>query len=394
MKRLFAVLLIMCFVLCCAAGCGAETQTPAEETAVPEVQESAAPITIRTIDYDALYELHEDDYVVMTINGEDIAWDVYFYVLFTQAQTVQSHFESMAAYYGMAADWEDPYDDEGNSFIDMVISSTEDSLKQLVAIETFEKENDVELSQEILDQIKAQEENDIITVCGEDGTREDFDEYLKSIHMSRSTYELMNRLNFVYQQNYIQIYGELGEKLDEETAMDYLESNSYISANHILFLTKDMATGEDLDESVAEEKKATAEKLAKELQAITDTDELLEKFAELKAEYCEDTGKTYYAEGYTFTPGTMVAEFEDTCLSLEPYGVSDPVQSSYGYHIIMSLPLDPDAVIEYSNSGTAMNAYSYAANDKYMDDLNQLRTEAELVFAEDFEQINLLEFIK
>ena len=160
--------------------------------------------------------------------------------------------------------------------------------------------------------------------------------------MTREFYDRMNRINYLYRQGYIQLFGETGELIDDAAAIAYLEDNGYVSANHILLMTIDSATGEALDEETIAAQEEKAKEIAAELQAIEDPQLLLARFAELKEEYCEDTGKVSYPDGYTFTPGTMVAEFEDTCNALEDYQVSDPILSSYGYHVIIRLPLDPD----------------------------------------------------
>ena len=91
----------------------------------------------------------------------------------------------------------------------------------------------------------------------------------------------------------------------------------------------------------------------------------MERFKELKEEYCEDTGKTAFPDGYLFRSGEMVEEFENAAMLLEEYGVSEPVESPYGYHIILRLPLDADALMGYSSTGEALNAREYYANYNY-----------------------------
>lgn len=406
MKKLIVVLLVVCLIFGGIIGYISyrndalpETEpSPAAQTAEPETSPSAEPtaepISIETVDYDTLYALYPADEVVMHINGTDVTWDEYFYMMFSQAQQVTDYFETMANYYGMAMSWEDMVEQGGSqSYADYVTETADSSIIQFAAIEAFAEENDVQLTQENLDDIAAQLEDDIIAVCGEGATEEDFYEYLTNIYMTRDLYNRVNRLNYLYQQNYIQIYGADGELLGDEAAMEYLEDNEYISANHILFMTIDSSTGQALDQAVIDEKLASAQALAEELQAITDPEELVARFEELKAEYCEDTGKTSYPSGYVFTPGTMVAEFEDTCNSLEEYQVSDPIESSYGYHIILRLPLNADAVVEYTSSGNPMTGRSLAANAQYGSRLQSLMDGLSIEYAEGFEQINILDYL-
>ena len=73
--------------------------------------------------------------------------------------------------------------------------------------------------------------------------------------------------------------------------------------------------------------------------------ELLEKakngedFDSLIKEYGSDPGMENYPEGYIFTKGEMVEEFENAAFALKDGEVSEIVESPYGYHIIKKEPL-------------------------------------------------------
>lgn len=418
MKKLLAVILIVCLAFAAVAGvaggvqgspsasepeAGGTQESPDTELKVVEVPEAAeAPETeepagdseLPTLDYAALYALHAPEEPVFTMGSTQVDWARYFYMLYTQAQSVANYFESMSSYYGMEQSWEDEYA-EGVSFADMVLKATEDTLTSLCAVEGYAAENGIELpetTQALLDeQIRA----DMTSACGEDATEEDFAAYLKDRYLTPEIYRWIYESNAYYQQGYIQRYGNAGELYDEAAALAWLEDSGYLSAGHILLMSVDPSTGEALDEATQAQKREQAQAIAGELRAIEDRDQLLARFKELKEEYCEDTGKTAYPDGYTFTPGTMVAEFEDAVNALEDYQVSDVVESSYGYHVIIRLPLSADAVIEYSSDGQMpLTARSLASSDEYAALVAAYVEANPIAYAEGFEPIDLLDFVR
>lgn len=374
MKKLVVILAVVCVLFAGVVGYMSFTNRPAdvdpaeepEASQTLDAQESAEPVQVLSVDYDAMRASHEPDEIVATCNGRDVHWDEYFYWVSYSAAQVENYINSMATYYGMEVSWDDPWgQDTDQSFAEYVPASAEEQIKQINCIEDFAAENNVVLSDETLAEIEEQLKSTIASTCGEDATEEDFNEYLDQVYMTRALYDRMNQINYLYQQGYTQLFGENGELVDDAAAIAYLEDNEYISANHILLMTMDSATGEALDEETIAAQEQKAREIAAELQAIEDPQQLLARFAELKEEYCEDTGKVTYPDGYTFTPGTMVTEFEDACNALADYQVSDPILTSYGYHIIIRLPLDPDKIVEYSYEGTPLNARSLAANAEY-----------------------------
>ena len=133
-----------------------------------------------------------------------------------------------------------------------------------------------------------------------------------------------------------------------------LESK-YMRAKHVLFLTQDEKTKEALpDDKIAEQKKKAEDVLAR-AKAGEDFDSLVSK-------YSEDPGSKSNPEGYVFTSGEMVQEFEDCTASLKP-GEIGFCQTSYGFHIIKRLDLD------VSSCKSVLTNAVYAQNfTKYMEE--------------------------
>ena len=202
-----------------------------------------------------------------------------------------------------------------------------------------------------------------------EGTREDLDAYMEELTaqmggpqaaeyyfwMNMTTGDLFERLylssnyDLALQDKY---FGEdSGSYPTDAEALAYAQDElGCYRAKHILLLTKDMSkpvTGEGgvytgeyepLDEATVAEKKALADDLLSQLRA---SDDPVALFDELMNQYSEDTGLAANPDGYTTQKGQMVSEFEDTALALKDGEISDVVESTFGYHIILRLPLDP-----------------------------------------------------
>lgn len=408
MKKFVSILIIICLVFGAAityTGCGANDAAESETSPEPSAEPSESvddteteTASVPQLDFEALYASHDADEVVMTMDGEDVTWEEYFYWLYYSGVQVNNYINQMAANmsaYGMNVTWDDAADDTGISFKDYVVQLAEENIRQIHSIKKFSAENDVTLTEDNLKAIEEQRKTDMVNLCGEEVSDEEFAEFLKSTYyLPIKVYDDMNEINYLYQNCFAKLYGEDGEKLSDEKAEAYLKDSGYMNAAHILFMTVDPSTGEALDDDTIAEKKALADKFAAELAGITDTEKLQERFAEIKDEYCEDTGKEAYPDGYIFTPGTMVTEFEDTVNALEDYQVSEPVESRYGYHIIMRLPLTIDTVLKTSDSGTPLTARALAANQEYGEKLDACNDGIEIVYTDAFTGFGIADYIK
>ena len=367
---------------------------PADAAPAPaEAAAPAAPAEIRTMDFDAMRELYPADTAAVTLAGESLHWGVYRDWLRMQGLQIEDYFRQMAAYYGMSADWEGSVGDgSGMTYAQYLQQETNESLASFLAIRAFAKEHGVELDEE--QRASLEPEAMAAEIVGEGATVEQLAEKLESeSHMTVDAFRYYSESVMLFRNCHDALYGEGGEKVDAADVVKYLEDEGYLSAGHILFMTIDPNTGDKLDAETVAAKKQQAEEIVAELRAIEDREELAKRFLELKEQYCEDGGKTAYPDGYTFTPGTMVAAFEEAVRSLEDYGVSAPVESTYGYHVILRLPLDADSLL-FSAQGTPSTARSQMAQEDLSEKLDAFYTANPPAYAEGLEALDLTQYLR
>ena len=278
------------------------------------------------------------DAIVASVSGNGASADLVAYWIGYDVSYLDSY---MQYYTGSSLDWDYALAD-GTNMTDYVNSSVLSSVKQHLVLENLASKYNVTLTAE---QEAAMAESDQ-SYIDQYGSEEAFEAEIAKLGMRRETYDRVARSNYLY-QNLYELYSTEGSALyasDEELAV-YAAEQNYITADHILLTTKDMTTGEALSDEQKAEKKALAEELVEKLNAYTG-DDIASYFAELADEYSEDPGRATYPAGYTFTSGTMVSEFEDAAYALSEGEVSEIVESSFGYHILLRLPLDRSAAAD------------------------------------------------
>ena len=179
---------------------------------------------------------------------------------------------------------------------------------------------------------------DMILQAGSDESR-----VIHALWANLLTKELLTTLNEnndLYNQLQERYFGEgSGHYPTDAEVNAYLEETGQYRAKHILLATIDLDTREPLDEETVARKKEQIDGFLSQLRASEDPIAL---FDQLMNEYSEDTGLAANPEGYTTEKGMMVAPFEEAALALKNGEISDVVESDFGYHIILRLPMDPD----------------------------------------------------
>lgn len=280
------------------------------------------------------------DAIVASLNGNGASADLVAYWIGYDVSYLDSY---MQYYTGSSLDWDYTLSD-GTNITDYIKSNVYSSVKQHLVLENLANKYGVTLTE---GQESAMADSDQ-TYIDQYGSEEAFEEEIAKLGMRRETYDRVARSNYLY-QNLYELYNTEGSALyasDEDLAV-YAADQNYITADHILLSTKDLTTGEALTDEQKAEKKALAEEIKQKLDACEgDIDELTALFQELADQYSEDPGRETYPTGYTFTTGSMVQEFEDAAYALSEGEVSEVVESSFGYHILIRLPLDKSAAAD------------------------------------------------
>jgi hypothetical protein len=300
-------------------------------------------------DYAAAYAAYAPDELVMTINGLPVYWGEYFYWLSSAMGEYEYQYGSIddwdakAAYY--TCDCVVPGEcGECESNRDYITHCVQEILVEYRALESNARRLGAELTDEDYANLEAIWQKDVESYSG--GDEEAFIEYMESMYLTRELYDYFNQVSCLYYETFDTIYGPKGDLCSDEDVLNFAESKGFMMAKHIL-LSKTSHEGEDLPEEEQAQKLALAQDLLAQLQSCETTEERLSLFDKLMNEHSDDPGLLYYPGGYCFIPGRMVAPFEEATAALKEYEISEIVETDFGYHIILRLPLDPNAVVEY-----------------------------------------------
>lgn len=325
MKKRISLLLVLTMLLSLLAGCG---NSGTEQPGTTEPQ----------LDYNEVPTLFQDitgiphDKTVMTVGNVEVPAELYFYWVCYVCSSLEYNILSEYSNYGMygscinretmTVDWTSSY--ANMPLMEYALSQAEDTIKYYMSIEELAAEKNAGLN--TANQVDM--ENTYRQAVEEMGGGEAFINYLKMLGISRASFDRISAASYLY-MNLLDLVFQEGSDLylaDE----DYNNYATY--ADHILIATQNMQSGDPLTQQQQVEKYQFALELSEQIQAADDP---IAKFEELKIEYTDDPGRENNPFGYIYTPGSMVTEFETTASTLLPGEISEPVQSDYGFHIIL-----------------------------------------------------------
>lgn len=342
-KKIIALILCAAMLMYVLAGCNTSVDDVVNEYTGENNTDDTDDTTVNR-DFDAGRAVYDADEIVLTVDGEDITWDEYFNWLCYSLYSYEYN-------YGEVTDFsaETTY---GTTAAEEIIADAHSMIALYKGVEKNIEELNISYADDIDEQIKEDWESGIEVY----GTEEELLEAVKQSFGSRELYEYLFRVDSVSDDIFAALYGANGEKLTDAQLKE--GSEGYYMAKHILVMTVDEENNALDDEALAKAK-STIEEVYNLLTAY-DGDDLEGYFDELTAQYTEDTGYETYPDGYLFTESDMVTEFYDATAGLEIGKFSEIVESSYGYHIILRLPVDFEAVPMY------YAAYGYDYSLRYI----------------------------
>lgn len=367
MKRLIAVVLAM--ILCLGLLCGCDKQ------------ESTDTQVSTGFDYDAAFAKYDPNTVVMTIDGTDVTWSEFYYMLYSAVYQLQ--------YYLGEMEWDQEcIEGYGVTFEEYSMQLTMESLKQFHAITKKAAEMGVTLTESDMETIQTNVEAFKLQTLGEAATDEDFSAFLlKTFFMTEEVYNYINESSVLYEKMFIEVVGEAGEKITDADIADFVERAPYVTAKHIFLRTVD-DSGVPFSDEVIAAARESAEKMLSQLQTIGTQQARIAKFDELMNEYSEDEGLFLFPDGYTFTTGQMYQVFEDASFALEDYEISGIVESESGFHIIMRIPTERSYPVDFDyDNYIYYTVETYAATDIYSKLITSWIEEAEVVWSDEFKDI-------
>lgn len=272
-----------------------------------------------------------NDTVLLTVNGADVTAEEYLYWL----GNMTSYYDMMMSMYGSSLNLDEAVDSDGTTWGEQLKEIAYQNAVLIAVTPEAAARNGVTLDDEDLAELRQQRESNIESA----GSEAKYAYQLQGMNISDETSfgldltsALFTKLEETYTQKLLTAGG--AEALTDEDVAAYVEETGLLRAKHILLLTKDPDTGEDYDDAKKAEQKAKAEDILAKLR------EDPAQFDTLMNENSEDSGLSSYPDGYLFGPNEMVTEFEEGTRALAVGEISELVESTYGYHIILRLDAD------------------------------------------------------
>ena len=403
MKKRLSILLILALTLSVLTGCGGGKTDPAEEpTAAPTAEATAAPTAAPEDEevpdaeetaeetaeaYAAFSEAVQHartaidpDTVIATVDGEPLPWELFYYYVANDLQE---------AYYYLGRIPED-FTEVLSGETTWQSYFTASALRQSVFLLEGDRRA-ADMGVELSEEQRATLDGTWDRVVADYGDEELLQADLRDACLDKDLFLRILESNMKITAVMNELYGANGEKLSDAEVVAWAAENGYVRTKHVLwsFLDED---GTALDDEAKAALREKLEDLVAELRTLVDDADALEaRFDELmNSESADLGGLEGFPAGYTYSAGTMVPAFEDAAFALGDYELSDPVETDYGYHILLGLPLEPDGLTmdQDANTGEYMTLRQTAANELFNRQLVEWIDSAQVEWAEGYEDLD------
>ncbi len=278
------------------------------------------------------------DTVLLTVDGRDVSAEQYLFWLISAVSTQQQN-----NYYLLTEEsWDGQI--EGVPSKEYLKNDALEACKLYAVLENKAGEAGVAVGEADLAAMDAEQEQVSAYLEMMDTS---FQEWLDWQLISEAGFRHLNEVYYL-NRGLITQMSEAGGPLEptDEGMAEFLEETGYYKVKHILLSTRHQNEDGTITAFSDEEKAAVlaeAQGLVDELRAL-EGEAQTARFDEMMNERSEDgrdsEGNLYAPDGYMAYPGQMDPAFEAASLALEVGRISDPVESSFGYHIILRLNAD------------------------------------------------------
>ena len=161
-------------------------------------------------------------------------------------------------------------------------------------------------------------------------------EYLDQQCISEAAFRKLNQVPYLARSLQTQME-EAGELTAQDADLDAMvEEAGYYKAKHILLAFPENEDGSAATDEQKAAVKAEADQLLAQIRTAADPLAEFDKVMNERSEDGRDENNQLYApDGYLAYAGQMVPQFESAAKALAVGEISEPVETDYGYHIIL-----------------------------------------------------------
>ena len=326
------------------------------------------------------------DTVLFTVDGREVTADQYLYWLLTSISTAKS-----AGYLADDEAWEEEI--EGQPTADYLKEQALEISKLYASVANHADEAGIVVTED--QRAEAEEQLDQMGAMYEAYYGLTTQEWLDQQCISREGYLGLNDAYYLVSglEESLKESGELDPTDDDIRNM--IDSEGIYSCKHILLAFPQHDDGSDPTDEEKAATKAEADALYAEITGSADPIAAFDTAMNEKSDDGRDetTGELYKPEGYTFlssgalVDGTssLVSEFVTAGTALSVGEISQPVETSYGYHILLRQDAD--------NEDTRSAYSAYAMNQL----LDQWTAEAKVETTQAYDDLDpkkLYDFMK